>query len=253
MDKKDLVVYGTLLGLAGVGYYVYAKQKESTGVISPEKYVYFVYDIPQYYAIETDLYGPENYFFISEGPGTVAVEVPPGTYSISVKLYNPTTYSFIYQLENLTTTPSLVTTGSVVYVSAQANTQMTIYLQLTYQNWGFHTPNSNNVIITINYNYIFYDIFGKAVYTSPTISVPLTLSYNGCYIIFPTNMGIIGTISVPPGITSVAIDLSYNTTEQIANCYNVLFYSSSLIYLNPSNVIVYATNQTSTINIELTV
>lgn len=240
MDKKDLIIYGSLAGLTGlaVGYYIKSRQTivetstiystiTNTITVYPKNYLYLVYNIPQYYVVETNLKGQESYYLISEGPGTIAVEIPPGTYSISVSLYNPSTQSLIYQLQNLSITPNPATPGSTVYISAQANTQMTIYLALNYRNYGFHNPGNSGLAITIYYSYNGYDTLGNLVYQSSTQSIILNLPSN---FYSPTYFySYIGTVIIPAGIYSVAFNVNYSTTSTLINAYGYPFWTGSVL------------------------
>jgi hypothetical protein len=203
--------------------------------------IYFTYNIPQYYVVQTSLVGTSTYSFLVERSTTTIVSVPPGVYSITISFYNPTTYSLIYSLVNPTIVPSQITSGSTgfsrfmiipeeieriftgvfpiggvpsstssittVSISAQANTQMTIVISVFYNNvtgcsyWFFITT-----------SYTGFNTLGKAKITS-TVSSSTVLTIWGLY---PG----VSTITIPAGISSVSLNISYSWWPRYGtNCF----------------------------------
>lgn len=192
--------------------------------------IYFTYNLPQYYVVQTSLIGTSTYSFLVEGSTTTIVSVPPGVYSITISFYNPTTYSLIYSLVNPTIVPNQITSGSTrfpgfmiipseiesifgsifpiggvppstssittVSISAQANTQMTIVISVFYNNLR-----GCNYSFSVTTNYTGFNTLGKAKVTG-TVSNSVLLTVWGLY---PG----VSTITIPAGISSVSLNISY--------------------------------------------
>ncbi len=170
--------------------------------------IYLVYNISNnspYLDIETTLTGPSVYTVVTSSTVTTvnSYNVTPGTYTISISIYNPSGVNYVYQLGNVTITPNPANSGSTITVSAQVlNAPVTVAFV-----FGWDNEVDANVTVYMNYQYFFYDLTGSLVYSSPTYSTAFfTLAYS--------NLGATVTvIYAPAGVSTISISATITGTS----------------------------------------